>query len=446
MNFGKDFIWGAASSAYQTEGAATADGKGKSVWDVFSHKAGNIVNDRNADVSCEHYSRYAEDVKLMSEIGIKAYRFSTAWTRILPEGRGKIEHKGLDFYDRLTDELLKYGIEPYLNLYHWDLPQALHEKGGFLNGDIAEWFAEYAQAVTARLGDRIKNFMTLNEPQCFVNLGYKHGIHAPGLKLSEEELFKICCNVVKCHGRATDVIRKNVKNSVVSAACCAEDYYPARDDEKLNEAVKQFFFNPLSVTSLSWFADPVFLGKIPQELAEKYPESYGKITAEEMKSISQPLDYFGFNIYTAPAMDFGADGTLREVVPYEGYPVTAMNWQMNEKCMEYALDYISERYRMPIIISENGMANNDWICLDGKVHDELRIDYLKRHIGAIKKANSRGADVRGYFVWSFTDNFEWAAGFEKRFGLVYVDYNTQKRTVKESGWWYKNFIGEQNAK
>lgn len=448
MEFDKSFKWGVATAAYQIEGAASEDGKGKSIWDVFCKRAGATANGQSGDVACDHYHRYREDVKLMSELSINAYRFSVSWPRVLPEGVGRVNEKGLDFYDRLTDELLHYGIEPFVTLYHWDMPYEIHKKGGFLNDEISRWFAEYADVVTRRLGDRCKNFMTINEPQCVLNLGYRQGVHAPGLKLSEKEAFDCVPNILLCHGRAAQVIRQNVRDSKLSFAACGENFYPVNDDPVLAEKTGRLNFDPLNPVSLSWFLDPVCLGKIPPELAEAYPEAFGKLTDSELALIGLPVDYLGFNIYTASGTELDGEGKLKERTPPDGAPVTAMNWQMNEECIYWMLRYLHERYKMPVLICENGAACNDWVCLDGKVHDELRVDYLKRHIGAMERAMKEGADVRGYFVWSFMDNFEWAAGYEKRFGLVHVDYQTQKRTVKESGLWYRDFIrrSRQNDK
>ena len=440
MKFNRDFIWGAATAAYQVEGAVSEDGRGKSIWDVFSAVPGKVVNNQNGNVACDHYHRYKEDVGLLNKLGMNAYRFSVAWPRVMPEGFGRVNEKGLDFYDRLTDELLNQGIEPYITLYHWDMPYEIDKLGGFRNSEIANWFALYTDVVTRRLGDRCKNFITINEPQCVLNLGYKLGVHAPGYCLSDKEVFECVPNILLCHGRAAEIIRKNVKNSRLSLAACSENVYPDNDEPLLVKKTCAYNFEQPSIASLLWLLDPICKGEIPQVIAEKFPEAFDKLTSDDMKLISKPIDYIGFNIYTALSMVLNEKGGLTEKEPYPGYPVTSMGWRVNEECMYWMTKFIYERYKLPIVISENGMANNDWVCLDGKIHDELRADYLERHIRAVGKAMEEGADVRGYFVWSLLDNFEWSAGYEKRFGLVYVDYRTQKRTIKESGYRLRDFI------
>ncbi len=444
MGFRKDFIWGAATASYQIEGAYKEDGKGWSVWDEFAHTPNHILFDQTGDVACDHYHRYQEDVSLMKEIGLNGYRFSTAWTRILPEGRGKVNQKGLDFYDRLVDELLKNGIDPFVTLYHWDMPYALEQKGGFRNREIVQCFAEYADVLTRRLGDRVKNFMTLNEPQCQLNLGYKYGIHAPGNKLTEEECAECMPNMLLCHGVATDIIRKNVKDATVGFAACGENFFPVRNDEKLVQKAYEYNFGQTTPAALGWFTDPICLGRFPEVFLKKFPRAFEKVTQEDMKCISQPVDYVGFNIYTAELLDLDEKGELKVVPTPDGTAMTAMSWPIYEDCMYWMLKFIWQRYQKPIVISENGMANTDRVFLDGKVHDPLRIDYMQRHIGAMERAVNEGVDMRAYFAWSFMDNYEWAFGYERRFGLVHVDYQTQKRTVKDSGYWYRDFI--KNAK
>ncbi len=440
MGFPKDFVWGAATAAYQIEGAQLADGKGASIWDSFSSIPGKVLFDQNGNIACDHYHRYKEDVKLMSELGIQAYRFSVSWARVCPNGDGAINEKGLDFYDRLVDALLKYDITPYLTLYHWDMPYALEKKGGFRNRDTIDAFAKYTDAVTKRLGDRCKHYFTLNEPQCFLNLGYKQGIHAPGHKLTDAQCAECMPNILLCHGIANKIIRENVRDAEVSFAACGESVFPARNDPDLIEKVREFNFSQTTPAALNWFADAVCLGKISEPLLDKFPRAFEALTAEDMKLISTPVDSFGFNIYTADIADLDAAGNLVLCKQKTGEPVTAMGWPIREDCLYWMMKYIWERYQLPIIISENGMASPDRVSLDGKVHDALRIDYLARHISAMERAIEEGVAAKGYFTWSFMDNFEWSFGYEKRFGLVYVDYETQKRTVKDSGYWYRELI------
>ncbi len=440
MSFKKDFVWGAASASYQVEGAYKEDGKGKSVWDEFTSIPDKILFDQNGKVACDHYHRYKEDVSLMRNLSLDAYRFSLSWTRIIPDGMSEINQKGLDFYDRLVDELLKNGIKPYITLYHWDMPYELEKKGGFRNREIVSHFERYADVVTKKLGDRCREFMTLNEPQCNLNLGYYHGVHAPGHKLSIDEAVECMPNMLLSHGAAVEVIRKNVKNSHVGFAACGESVFPVRDDEKLEKLTYESNFAQTSPAAIGWFTDPVCLGKFPKSFMDKYPHILEKVTAEDMARISLPVDYLGFNYYTAEEVDLDENGELKVVTSAAGTPVTAMNWPIREKGLYWMLKFLDRRYKKPIAITENGMANSDYVCLDGKVHDEYRIDYMKRHFAAMEKVTDEGVDLEAYFAWSLMDNFEWSFGFERRFGLVYVDYETQKRTIKESGYWYKNFI------
>lgn len=441
MGFKKDFAWGVATSSYQIEGAANDDGRGLSVWDVFSHEPGKTSMGHTGDIACDHYHRFREDVALMKKLGIKAYRFSLSWSRIFPEGTGKISEKGVKFYNDLIDELISNSIEPYITLFHWDYPYELYKKGGWLNSESVEWFSQYAAKVSELFSDRVKYFITLNEPQCFIGEGHLQGLHAPGLKVSYKDIFQMCHNVLKAHGAAVIAIRANAKQPVkVGYAPTCGVCYPASDSPKDVEAARNEYFScpPLSeevMWNVSWWSDPVILGKYPEESLKLYKDYLPEITDEDMKLISQPLDFYGQNIYNGKEIKAG-----ETVKRPEGSPKTAIQWPVTPECLHWGPLFLYERYKLPIYITENGMSAHDWVSLDGKVHDPNRIDFLERYLCELEKAADDGACIDGYFLWSFMDNFEWSRGYTERFGIVYTDYKTQKRIPKDSAYWYKDWI------
>lgn len=450
--FGKDFVWGTASSAYQIEGATDVDGKGLSIWDVFVKEEGRIHENRDATVACEFYTRYKDDIRLMRECGIKAYRFSLNWTRILPEGIGQVNEKGIDFYNQVIDELLANGIEPYITLFHWEYPYALHKKGGWLNDDCVDWFAEYAAIVADRFSDRVKKFITINEPQCFIGLGYLKGCNAPGLSCMNTDLFQMAHNALKAHGAAVRALRAHAKQKIeVGFAPTGQISFPeTTKPEDIEAARKHLFSCPTGMGNwtwnLAWWMDPVLLGHYPADGLELYKDYLPEITEEDMKLISEPLDFLGQNIYNGEMIRAGKDTEWEVVTKYAGFPKTSMNWPVAYECLYWGPRFISERYNhIPIYITENGMACHDAVSLDGAVHDPNRIDFLARYLMRLKDAIADGVDVRGYFQWAFTDNFEWNEGYNERFGLVYVDFQTQKRIVKDSAAWYRHII-ETNGK
>ena len=446
MLFKDDFAWGVATASYQIEGAYNEDGRGLSIWDVFSHEKEKTYNGHTGDIACDHYHRFKEDIKLMSELGIKAYRFSLSWSRIFPEGIGKVNEKGVKFYSDLIDELLSYGIEPYITLFHWDYPYELYKKGGWLNNDSVEWFADYAQKVVELFSDRVRNFITFNEPQCFIGLGFEQGVHAPGLKLPYKDIFQMCHNVLKAHGAAVVAMRKNAKQEIkigYAPTCTAN--YPASDDAADIEAARKSLFEcpPFGsnvMWNVSWWSDPVVLGYYPEEGLKMYKEYLPEITEEDMKLISQPIDFYCQNIYNGKEVKADESGAPVIVERRLGHGKTASQWPVTPKCMHWGPKFLYERYNLPIIISENGMSAHDVVSLDGKVHDPNRIDFVNRYLLELEKAIADGVDVQGYFLWSIMDNFEWSLGYSERFGIVYVDYNNQERIVKDSGYWYKNWI------
>lgn len=440
------FIWGVATSAYQIEGAYDEDGKGLNIWDIYCKEDDKIKDKSNGNIACDHYHRYKEDIAIMKEIGIKAYRFSISWARILPNGTGIINQKGIDFYNNLIDELLANNIEPYITLYHWDLPYELYKKGGWLNEECIQWFGEYAKILAQNFSDRVKYFITFNEPQCFIGLGCLRGIHAPGLKCQITDTFLMTHNMLKAHGNAVINLRKYAKSKIkIGYAPTCGMVYPATNSKEDIQAARDYLFRiPDNMNNwtwnVAWFSDPVFLGHYPKEGLEKYEKYLPKITDDDMKLINQPLDFMGENIYNGVQVKAGEDTKPQIVKRYNGFNKTANNWPVTPECIYWGAKFLYERYKLPLYITENGMSCHDVISLDGKVHDSNRIDFLNRYLLEISKAIDDNVDIRGYFHWSFMDNFEWAEGYNERFGLVYLDYTTQKRIIKDSGYWYKNVI------
>lgn len=449
--FDKNFIWGCASSAYQIEGGANEGGRGKSIWDVFSHTPGNIYENHNGDIACDFYHRYKEDIAIMKRMGVQAYRFSLSWTRILPEGTGKVNREGIAFYNAVIDELIANGIEPYITLYHWDYPQALQDRGGWLSEESIQWFAEYAGVVSAAFSDRVTNFITLNEPQCFTGLAHLHTEHAPGIQLPTKDLFQLVHNALRAHGAAVIALRENAKRPIlVGFAPTCGMVYPKTETPENIEACRRYLFScPDNMDNwtwnVPWFSDPVFLGKYPEDGLKKYAEYLPVITEEDMKLISQPLDFMGENIYNGIMLEADEKGDPVYVDRAPGFPITGNNWPVTPECFRWGLKFLYERYQKPIYVTENGTCCRDVLSSDGKVHDPQRIDFLNRYILAMKKAMDEGADIRGYFQWTLTDNFEWNLGFRDRFGLVYVDFPTQRRYLKDSAYWYADVIKTNGA-
>ncbi|WP_310604728.1 GH1 family beta-glucosidase [Anaerosporobacter sp.] len=446
MSFEKDFVWGVATSSYQIEGRGKDDGKGEDIWDVYVREPGKIKEGHTGDVACDHYNRFKEDVAIMKQLGVKAYRFSINWSRILPDGVGRVNEKGIQFYSDLIDCLLENGIEPYITLYHWELPYALHCKGGWANREIVQWFGEYAKVVAMHFSDRVTKYFTLNEPQCFIGLGYVAGEHAPGLKVTNRDSLGMAHNAMLAHGQATKMLREYAKQPIqVGYAPTAGVSCPASEKPEDIEAAKQTFFRCPDIEenwtwSVSWWSDPVIRGEYPEEGLRKYHKFLPKITKEDMKLISQPLDFYGQNMYNGFTIKMGADGKPEYVDRKVGYGKTANSWPVTPECIYWGTKFLYERYQLPIFITENGMSCHDIVSLDGKVHDPNRIDFLNRYLLQLGKAKDEGIDIRGYFEWSLMDNFEWNCGYTERFGLVHVDYETQQRIIKDSGYWYRDVI------
>lgn len=443
--FQKDFVWGVASSAYQVEGRDAQDGAGKCIWDTFAEE-GRVMGHQNAGIACDHIHRYREDFAMMRLLGVKAYRFSLSWSRLMPEGTGRVNEKAVALYRDMIQCMKENGIEPYITMYHWELPQALQEKGGWLNEEIINWFGEYAKVVAEHFSDLSKYIITLNEPQCFVGLGYLSGVHAPGLKLEPTKVFQIAHNALRAHGNAVIQLRKYAKQPLkIGYAPTCGVAYPYTNKPEDIAAAKSIYFGfdqPIEnwTWNVAWFADPVFLGHYPAEGLEKYKEYLPEITDEDMKLIHQPIDFMGQNIYNGYFIRMGKDGKPEYVDRPAGFPKTAANWPVTPECLYWGAKFLFERYQMPLYITENGMSCHDQISADGRVHDSNRIDFLDKYLSQLQKASDEGADIRGYFLWTFLDNFEWDKGYNERFGIVYVDFATQKRIAKDSAYWYQKVM------
>jgi len=427
--FPADFRWGVATAAYQIEGAVSKDGRGPSIWDTFSHTPGKTHNGDTGDVACDHYHRWADDLELMSQLGIQSYRFSVAWPRILPQGTGRVNAKGLDFYERLVDGLLARGIEPNATLYHWDLPQPLQDKGGWASRDTAQTFVAYADAVSRRLGDRVKFYATFNEPWCIAILSHEIGEHAPGFN-DRRLALQVAHHVLLAHGLAMPVLRENApkaQHGIVlnfTPSYALDDSIEARQTATLMDGT----FN-------RWFADPLFKGRYPEDIWELYGELVPKVDDGDMAQIAAPIDFLGVNYYTR--VSFGGDpGNVER---------TAMGWEVFPQGLRDLLLRLQRDYGVPMYVTENGAAYADNF-VDGTVHDPERVRYLERHLAAVHEALEAGANVKGYYAWSLLDNFEWAKGYSKRFGLIYVDYPTQRRILKSSAKWYAELIATHRVK
>lgn len=431
-----DFQWGTATSAAQIEGAGALDGKGPSIWDRFCAEPGRINDSSNIDVACDHYHRFKDDVALMKWLGLDTYRFSIAWPRVQPLGEGAWNEAGFAFYDRLLDSLLETGIRPYATLYHWDLPAALHDRiGGWTSRDIVPLFADYAQEVARRFGDRLTTIATLNEPWCVATLGYETAQFAPG-QTSRAASLQVSHHLMMAHGAAIQAMRTVCKTPLgvvlnhtpaFAAEATEEDRRATRIEDGLD---------------VRWYMDPIFRGCYPADLLEHFGADAPTFSAEDLSLIRQPLDFLGINFYTRK---FISTQKPPKAAPGEqGF--TDMGWEIYPLALTQHLVRISSEYSPPpIYITENGMANADQI-VDGRVPDEQRITYLRNHLAAMAAAVDLGVDVRGYFYWSMLDNFEWNSGYTKRFGLFHVDYASQERLAKDSAHWYRNFIAEFKAR
>jgi beta-glucosidase len=440
--FPKDFVWGTASSSFQIEGASDVDGRGPSIWDTFCATPGKIADKTDGRIACDHYHLYEHDLDLMKELGVSAYRFSIAWPRIIPTGTGRVETRGLDFYERLVDAMLKRGITPWVTLYHWDLPQTLQDGGGWTNRATAEAFADYAVAVANRLKGKVKHWITHNEPWCVAVLGHRTGEHAPGVKDGNAAL-KAAHHVLLSHGLAMTRLREILPKEQLGITLNLNPAwaYGSTIKDRRDAQIFDGDFN-------RWYLDAVLKGHYPEDMQRHY-ESVGDIKGDgwsfikpgDLECISQPMDFLGVNYYTRAV--FGRHLSPQEDAREKADPsrYTAMGWEVSPETLEELMVRLHREYPMPAYyITENGSAYTDQVSPDGSIQDDGRTQYLVRHLAALQAASARGVPVKGYFAWSIMDNFEWAHGYAKRFGLVYVDYKTQKRTPKKSFYTYREVV------
>ncbi|HEY8644443.1 MAG TPA: GH1 family beta-glucosidase [Gaiellaceae bacterium] len=414
------FLWGTATAAYQIEGAWNEDGKGESIWDVFCRIPGVIEDGQSGEVACDHYHRVDEDLDLLASLGARAYRFSVAWSRVLPEGTGRANEQGLAFYDRLVDGLLERGIRPFVTLYHWDLPQALQERGGWLSEDVPGWFAEYAHVIASRIGDRVHDWVTLNEPQVTAFAGYQWGVHPPGVKDAASAV-KVAHHLLLAHRAGADALRAASPDAAVGIALNLSPAHPATDSlEDVAAARLADGFNN------RWFLDPLYGRGYPQDVVERY----GSIAPPPLDGYDGSLDFLGINYYMRQVVKASAEAQLGYDVLPPGGTLTEMGWEIYPDGLREILQRVHHDYRPgAIYVTESGAAFPD----DPDGDDPARVDYLREHFSAAADALEDGVPLQGYFVWSLLDNFEWHFGFTKRFGLVYVDYESQRRTMKSSG-------------
>ncbi len=440
IEFPADFLWGGATSAYQVEGWPLADGAGPSIWHRFCHTPGRVRDGDTGDVACDHYRRYPDDIALMRDIGLNAYRFSISWSRILPTGRGAINRAGLDFYERLIDALLRNGIEPMATLYHWDLPAALDDCGGWLNPDIAHWFADYATIVFRAFDGRVKLWSTLNEPWVVTDGGYLHGVLAPGHR-NRYEAPIATHQLMRAHGAAVSAYRAAGRHRI-GLVVNLEPKYPASDDpaDRAATACADAYMN-------RQYLDAVMLGRYPDEMREIFADAWPEWPASDFASIRQPIDFVGVNYYTRNVTRFDAHAWPLRAAPVrrKRATYTETGWEVFAQGLTDVLVWVRDRYGdPPIYVTENGAAFFDPPVATGdRVADPLRVDYLRQHVAAVHAAREAGVDLRGYFAWSLLDNFEWSHGYSKRFGIVHVDFDTQKRTLKDSARLYRQIIASR---
>lgn len=438
--FPDDFLWGVATASYQIEGSPTADGKGESIWDRFSHKPGNIFNGETGDIACDHYIRYEEDLKMMAEMDLGAYRFSLSWPRIFPDGNGKFNEPGLDFYRRLGDQLHRKNINPVITLYHWDLPQLLQDRGGWQNRDTVKYFADYAAVVYDKLDIPVEMWITLNEPWVITFLGHAFGIHAPGVKDFNSTL-QVAHNLLLAHGLAVGAFRRGGREGEkIGITLDLSPCHPAGDNQADRAAAVR-----TDGYKNRWFLDPILKGSYPSDLQDIFSQTIElpSMEEEDLKIISTPIDFLGVNNYTRMIVE--STGSENDFMGSPLTPVdseyTEMGWEVYPQGLYELLIRIHHDYGpIPLYITENGAAFPDILNSNNTVDDSRRINYLRSYLQGIRQAISEGVPVKGYFVWTLMDNFEWSYGFSKRFGLIYVDHVTQKRYWKNSAHWYKNVI------
>lgn len=448
--FPPDFLWGAATSAYQVEGAVQEDGRSPSIWDRFASSPGAVYQGETGAIAADHYHRMEEDVALMASLNLGAYRFSLSWPRILPQGTGAVNERGLDFYERLVDTLLAHGITPLATLYHWDLPLALEDRGGWLARDTAQAFADYAEVVTCRLGDRVTWWLTHNEPWCSSYLSYALGMHAPGLR-DKQMAVNVGHHILLSHGLAVPRMRAHLPRQ--AQVGIALDFYPVYAADERPETIQAA--RRADAFRNRWFLDPIFRGSYPENLFSDLGVQPPPVREGDLAIISAPLDFLGVNYYSRMLVRDHAAGesTAEQSLHPESYEAiehisgsdyTEMGWEIFPAGLANILTRIHREYGVgALVVTENGAAFEDHWDGNEHINDQQRIDYLRKHIQTLAEVRQQGVPVQGYCVWSLLDNFEWAQGYRKRFGLVYVDYPSQRRIVKDSGHWYASFIRRQ---
>lgn len=430
--FPKDFVWGVATSAFQIEGASLLDGKGLSIWDTFCKQPGAIADSSNGDIACEHYARWASDLDMIANLGVDAYRFSIAWPRVRPTGSGAWNDKGLDFYEQLVDGLLERGIKPYLTLNHWDLPDALQANGGWAHRDTVHRFVEYAQGIQTRMGDRLASIATHNEPWVMAVLGNETGVFAPGIK-SRATAAQVSHHLLLSHGLAVQALRAQDSKASLGIVLNLSPMQPATQSDA-DKSQSQLEDGKL----LRWYMDPLFKGRYPQDVLDYLGADAPQMEAGDLANIAVPIDFLGVNYYTRSVIS--ADHSWK--AGDSGLEVTDMGWEIYPEGLTELLVRMHRDYVVPpLYVTENGGAFKD-ILENGHVHDQGRTQYIQRHIAAVSEAMRQGVPMKGYMVWSLMDNFEWASGYEKRFGIVHVNYETQVRTLKDSACWYQDFLGQ----
>ncbi len=437
QQFGDDFVWGCSTSSYQIEGAVTEDGRGESIWDRFCATPSKIRDGSSGAMACDHYHLWPQDLDLARSLGVNAYRFSIAWPRIQPKGRGKANALGLDFYSRLVDGMLERGLQPWATLYHWDLPQVLQDEGGWAARPTVDAFVEYADIVSRHLGDRVKHWITHNEPWCTAFLGHHEGNHAPGVK-SQKTAIQVVHHLLLSHGLALPVIRNNVADAQVGITLSLHPIFPATTSEAdANAAVRH------DGSRNRWFLDPLYRGDYPSDIRALLGDDAPQVQPGDMEAISTPTDFLGVNYYFPEVVSDapGAGGIATQVVTRQGVPRTAFGWEVFPQGLTMLLERIHQDYHPArIYLTENGSTYDDVVLPDGSIHDAERRDYLIRHLEGSLDSIRRGVPLKGYFAWSLLDNFEWAEGYIRRFGLTYVDFTTQRRTLKSSGHWFANLL------
>jgi beta-glucosidase len=435
--FPTNFVWGVATAAYQIEGAVNEDGRGTSIWDTFSHTPGKVLDGDTGDVACDHYHRWREDLAILRDLGVGAYRFSIAWPRIVADGTGAPNAAGLDWYERLVDALLESGIEPWVTLYHWDLPQPLEHAGGWPERATADAFARYAEIVGGRLGDRVRNWITLNEPWCSAFLGYEIGVHAPGRRDPRLAL-AASHTLLVAHGRAVEVLRSSSPGARIGIVLNPTPVEPETDDAADVAAARRTdgYFN-------RWFLDPLYGRGYPPDMLEHWAEHFTPPSADDLRTIAAPTDFLGVNYYRPTTVRADPTDTFLGAAQVQrpDEAVTQMDWIVRPSGLRELLVRIHRDYPVQsLAVTENGAAYADPPAVDGQLHDPERTRYLAEHVAAVGQAIGDGVPMTAYFAWSFLDNFEWAQGYSNRFGLVHVDYATQQRILKDSGRWYRNLI------